>query len=227
MVESKEATQEDLANLKYVLDEAASEVKVRGNDGRHVTRDKGHGGKTLQHFCEEKQARLAELKPCEVAALRFYTTSSFQRINEPLRRRAMPHPLKATTFFVYEGLKKLRAVHLQASYKFETRYLWRGLRDRVVPPSFLRSGGTEVACMSTSMDLDVVASYALSRTPLLFRIKVDSPMDLGAEIGWLSVFPTEREVLYPPLTFLKPMFTQHIKDVPDGKVITVKPSFPT
>ena len=57
-------------------------------------------------------------------------------------------------------------------------------------------------------------------------------MDLGAKIDWLSVFPGEAEVLYPPLTYLKPMYEQPImgKDgecSKDGVVITVKPSFPT
>ena len=82
------------------------------------------------------------------------------------------------------------------------------------------------ACMSTTSDLSTVARYAKSHAPLLFRIRVDSPMELGADIHWLSLFPGEREVLYPPLTYLKPMFRQEIRNVP-GTVITLKPSFPT
>ena len=39
---------------------------------------------------------------------------------------------------------------------------------------FLVSGGTELACMSTSEDLNVVAGYASSDCPLFFRIKVQS-----------------------------------------------------
>ena len=81
--------------------------------------------------------------------------------------------------------------------------------------------------MSTSQSLSVVAGYASSRCPLLFRIKVESPMDLGANISWVSVFPLEEEVLYPPLTFLKPMFEQTIMGSKEGSVITVKPSFPS
>ncbi len=46
--------------------------------------------------------------------------------------------------------------------------------------------------------------------------QVDSPMDMGADVSWLSVFPTEKEVLYLPFTFLKPIYSQPIK-VPSPK----------
>ena len=70
------------------------------------------------------------------------------------------------------------------------------------------------------------ALQARSKAPLLMRIKVDSPMELGADIHWLSLFPNEEEVLFPPLTFLKPMFKQNIRNSV-GTVVTVKPSFPS
>ena len=81
--------------------------------------------------------------------------------------------------------------------------------------------------MSTSSALRVVADYASSSTPLLFRIQVDSPMELGAEVSWVSLYPGESEWLYPPLSFIKPMFVQEVKGVPGSKVVTVKPSFPS
>eukprot|EP00966_Prymnesium_polylepis_P052954 1226328-Prymnesium_polylepis.1 len=81
--------------------------------------------------------------------------------------------------------------------------------------------------MSTSSDLEVIAKYSRSSAPLVFRLKVDSPMELGADIKWLSLFPSESETLYPPLTYLKPMFRQKIKDLAQGEVVTMKPSFPS
>ena len=39
--------------------------------------------------------------------------------------------------------------------KFRTTYLWRGMRDMTVDETFLLKGGTELACMSTSSDLQV------------------------------------------------------------------------
>jgi len=217
--------------LDYVVEKPANELTVTGNDGFQTVQDLGHGGMRLETFHAMEQSQVAELHMAEVAALRYYTTAAFKWINNPLRRKALPHPLAMTTLYIYEGLKKLRAIHLSRTTKFTSTYLWRGMKDRALSTDFMVLGGCELACMSTSEDLKVVAGYAASRSPLLFRIKVDSPMDLGAKIDWCSVFPGEAEVLYPPLTFLKPMFEQPIMG-DDGKpsegvVVTVKPSFPT
>ena len=104
-----------------------------------------------------------------------------------------------------------------------------------VSDSFLLKGGAEMGCMSTSSSLDVISAYARSTTPLIFRFKIDSPMEMGADISWISMFPSENETCYPPLTFIKPMFKQKIKDDNksaghervDGIVVTLKPSFPS
>ena len=46
---------------------------------------------------------------------RLYTTCSFSKINDPLRSDPVkrPHPFAATTFFISEGIKMLRAVEAQ------------------------------------------------------------------------------------------------------------------
>ena len=53
--------------------------------------------------------------------------------------------------------------------------------------------------MSTTMDLDVAASYSLrdprTRTALFFKIKTTSFMDRGVSIEFLSAFPGEKEYL--------------------------------
>ena len=68
---------------------------------------------------------------------------------------------------------------------------------------FMSYGGSELGCMSTSEDIDIIAGYAHSTSPLLFRIKIESPMDRGASLKWLSIYPKEEEVLYPPLTYVR------------------------
>jgi len=221
------ADEEDTFNVNYVLDGRAEEKEVMGNDGHTAVRDKGHDGMRLQDFHEHEFARLARLDRVEVAALRLYTTSTFRRINNPLRQGAKPVPLPYTTMLIYNALKKMRAIHLASNFRFQKRYLWRGLKNCTVDENFLLTGGTELACMSTSPNMRVVAGYAKSETPLLFRILVDSPMEMGADIKWLSAFPGEEEVLYPPLTYLKPFCKQGIRGVEGGMVITLKPSFPT
>ena len=80
-----------------------------------------------------------------------------------------------------------------------------------VSQDFMVSGGCELAVMSTSTSLSVAAEYAVgtdAKVPLLFRIKVNSPMDMGADVSWLSAFPQEAEVIYPPLSFMQPEFQQ-------------------
>jgi len=134
--------------------------------------------------------------------------------------------LPATTLLISSALKKLRVQNLNKE-DFMPTELWRGMKNVSSSEVFVRKGGAEGACMSSTPNLRVVASYSKSNSPLLLKIKIESPMDHGADISWLSVFPDEQEVLYPPLTFLKPVRVQPIREMDKGQVITVKPSFPS
>jgi len=217
---------------RYVLHEEAKEEEVESNDatGTKVRRDEGHSGKTLKDFADLQPAKDARLTELEVAALRLYTSSLFRVINGALREKnrleGAPHPLKETTMHLDKALKKLRAVHFcsASNKRFMTRYLWRGMKDMVAPENLATVGGCDLACMSASPNLAVVAKYAQSERPLILRFKVDSPMDLGADIKWVSMFPREEEFVYPPLTYIKQLFVQDIKHLA-GHVITVVPSF--
>ena len=82
--------------------------------------------------------------------------------------------------------------------------LWRGLRNTNVTDPFSQIGGTEMAFMSTTTNISIAVSHAMSPDSLLFMVKVDSFMSIGADIDWLSTFPGEGEFLFPPLTYLKP-----------------------
>ena len=50
----------------------------------------------------------------------------------------------------------------------------------------------------------VAVQYSLSSFSLLFKIKAEDFMSMGADLQWLSAFPHEAEFLYPPLTYLEP-----------------------
>ena len=78
------------------------------------------------------------------------------------------------------------------------------MRNRELPAEFLQRGGSELAPMSTTTRLEVAVQYSAAGTSLLFKLRTDSFMQRGASIQFLSAFPDEEEVLYPPLTFLKP-----------------------
>ena len=86
--------------------------------------------------------------------------------------------------------------------------LWRGMRDLRVNEAWLEAGGTENAPMSTTEDFKVAVEYAMrnaqSEDRLLLKVRTNSFMDRGASLRYLSAFPLEAEILYPPLTYLKP-----------------------
>merc|ERR1712194_586228 len=199
--------------LLYILDEQASELVVQSNDGTgdSQVRDRGNSGRRLSDFAGMEQARTAGLKEWHVAALRVYTSWVFKLINGPLRAEKNrngfkeTHPLAATLLLIYEALKMLRGVHAGST---ETVEFWRGMKDLVLDEgydNFMLKGGTELGCMSTSVSKDIIGKYSQSGCPLIFRVVSDGFMSRGADISWLSLFPTEKEVLYPPLTYLRPI----------------------
>jgi len=62
-------------------------------------------------------------------------------------------------------------------------------------------GGVELSLMSTTADINIALKYAQSRCVLVFKYKTQA-MTRGSSIQFLSLYPKENEVLYPPLTFL-------------------------
>jgi len=226
-------TETDKECLNYVLKEKAGMSKRRFQEDE-LRRDRNRDGSALtpglgprsrqkfdadgdpvpmefDDFCKSPEAKLAQLLPEHVLALRLYSTEAFRSINAPLRDRARyaggrPHPLPLTVMYITEGVGKLRAVEAAqdpGNIK-KAMDLYRGMANLSVPQEFLDSGGTELAPMSTSADLRVALEYSMSKYPMLLRIKTTSFMDRGADITFLSAFPHEVESLYPPLTYLEP-----------------------
>ena len=100
----------------------------------------------------------------------------------------------------------------------------------------MAEGGSELAPMSTTTDLRVALAYTRmddgarrSGSALLFRVLVSNMLQRGADLSYLSVVPSEKEYLYPPLTFLKP--TGDVTELSYGNikytVIDVVPFFPS
>ena len=76
---------------------------------------------------------------------------------------------------------------------------WRGMKNVKVGSDFLEHGGTELAPMSTTTNLTVALEYCACPKPLLFRLHATNFMQHGADLAFLSCFPGEEEVLFPPL----------------------------
>ena len=186
--------------LRYIRFETTSEKEYPNG-----IRDKDREGLTLAYFLNHRKAKEAALDEAEVVALRLYTTSAYKFMNNPLRDDARygqgaQCPLAVTTHFAASGIRKLRALNVEAG----AVTLWRGMRNLEAADGFMQSGGTELAFMSTTADLEVAVRYSLSRQSLLFKIVSAGFMTTGADVQWLSAFPGEAEVLYPPLTYLRP-----------------------
>ena len=179
-------------------------------------------GMLLADFRSHPHAAAARLTLAHVLALRLYSTAVFTTINQPLRvatdekapkGRAAQHPFPVTVMLLTEAIKKLRAVPAcaipgvsnQDGIQASAVELWRGLKDSVVHDEFLKAGGTTHAPMSTTRSLEVAMDYSTSISPMLMRLKVDSFMQVGADLSFIAAFPDEDEVLYPPLTYLKPL----------------------
>ena len=168
-------------------------------------RDRGRGSIRLGHFLTHSVAQQACLNEAEVVALRLYTMTAFIFTNRPLRDddrydAGQPCPLAVTTYFALHGTKKLRALSVENG----EATLWRGMRNVEVGDEFMLRGGTELGFMSTARDVGVAVRYSLGPNRLLLKIVASNFMTMGADVKWLSAFPDEEEVLYPPLTYLRP-----------------------
>ena len=210
MVREVEAhgTEEDRYCLKYVLHAATGSCERQWPNG--VLDGGRESGLRLADFASHASARLAGLTAAQVAALRFYTTAGYRSLNLPLRSPNgichQGYPFPVTMTLIAEALKRLRAVDAGTRAQVD---LWRGMRNVVASEAFLACGGTEVAPMSTTTDLAVAMRYscghgAATTSALLLKIATSSFMDRGADLAFLSCFPNESEVCYPPLTFLLP-----------------------
>lgn len=161
--------------------------------------------KTIDELMLSPEVQKAKLGRHHVVALRLYTTSSYETINKPMRTDppTQPNPFAATTFFISEGIKRLRAVDAHKPDRNEPMVYWRGLDGVALPQRFANEGGTEFGCMSTSTEKDVAIEFSEGKHPLVFKFVTDNFMSRGADISFLSVYPKEKETLYPPLTYLQ------------------------
>jgi len=142
-----------------------------------------------------------------VLALRLYTTSAFRSINNPLRSKdtgpQAPHRLPVTVALIAEAIKLLRVVEGKLPTCDDAVDLYRGMKGVRVPKRFVEKGGTELAPMSTTLDLATALEYSASASAVLFRLRTSDSLSRGADVSFLSAFPREKEILFPPLTRLR------------------------
>ena len=90
--------------------------------------------------------------------------------------------------------------------------VWRGFVGATLPAAFFDPnaedvcGGVEYGFSSTTTDREVAMHYAEGTASTMIRAKMGM-IDRGADICWLSQYPHEREILFPPLLGLEVMNT--------------------
>ena len=133
----------------------------------------------------KKQVENGEIDIHELMAIHVYTTSEYTNINGPLRKVELTQIEKhqATIKAAASGLNKLKGQECKA------------LRGTNLPDNFItalkqKNGYIEKAFMSTTTG-DIPYAF---RKSIEFTIKSKNCKD----ISWLSKYPSEDEVLFPP-----------------------------
>ena len=91
-----------------------------------------------------------------------------------------------------------------------------------------KEGGTEAAFMSTTTSPEVAIWYSLEGSvhcSMLVHIRTDYWKEVGSNISFLSAFPNEAEIVYPPNTslVLKNKYTVRPHGLP-FLILEMKPS---
>jgi len=179
-------------------------TKQLSRDGARLEKERERTGMTLSDFTSHATSMIACLSLWHVFVLRAYTSDTYPLFNNPMRSRIKPHPLKFTIFFLDRALKMLTTVEakLRPELYNTIKYLWRGMRSMTIDTNkFAAEGGTELAPMSTTEALETALGYSRSEMPLIFRFEARG-RSTGVNIGFLSLYPKEKEYLYAPLTGL-------------------------
>ena len=126
------------------------------------------------------------------------------------------------------GGRCIDAAEEHAADAKQSKDLYRGMKGVALPDDFLREGGVEIAPMSTTSDLSVAVQYSLSATSVLLRIETEDFVKRGVPVRWLSAFPAEEEILFPPLTRLKAKGELEHFETQGQKwtIVTVEPTLP-
>ena len=119
---------------------------------------------------------------------------------------------------MYDGIKRLRGVLARAAGAGEQpRTFWHGMGGARVTQEFMEQftskGGTEMAPGSTSDDEAVARHFAkwdeaACTDAVLTKVEAADHTCCGVDLAWLSMYAGEREVLFPPLTYLQPRLQQ-------------------
>ncbi|KAJ1492128.1 ankyrin repeat-containing domain protein [Baffinella frigidus] len=208
--------------------EAEWRVVTDPEEGKRVS----VGKRVVQALAELRQDSMVQeagLLDEEILALVLYTGPMFSKYNAVLRGfpKAVVDDLNGNTYattihLIVSGVIKLS----RRTVLPKDRVVYRGLGDLELPEEFLKEdrfgvrGGVEFGLMSTTEDLRVAVQYAGTKMPTVFRISVGA-VDRGASLERLSQYRGEKEILYPPMSYLEVTGETRMEAGPGGKVTRV------
>ena len=91
--------------------------------------------------------------------------------------------------------------------------VYRGVGGGALPKEFLEknehnvSAAVDMGFMSTTYERNVAVTYAGTGAATVFEMEMGM-VDRGAQLDWLSQYPHEREILFPPLVGQQAMATR-------------------
>ena len=167
---------------------------------------------------EEKES--SKLSMQEFQAARLYTGPMSMKYNAVLRGLGEDGLPKSEENVQSENMKRLcgdsryvstlhciNSAIVKLSHLAKPQTVYRGVAGRVLPSEFwLGQGGVEFAFMSMTADRDVAMRYAKaeSKNDASCVMEVNlGKVDRGADLSWLSQYPDEKIVVFPPCTLLE------------------------
>jgi hypothetical protein len=196
------------------------------------TRDADRDGFSVQAFVDQVNGHVTaksetmrlDVAPlliwAEVVAIRLYTGPAYVPLNNFLREVSKVGPdwrkklsrmhqlsYSSTVGHLINGLRKLVRVNDEPNTT-----VYRGIRGELPEAFWLKDAfgmvtATDFAFMSTSVDDGVCVDYMSTQDKnVLWEIRCSEETSqgfhCGADVSLLSQFPTEKEMLFPPLTML-------------------------
>lgn len=174
--------------------------------------DEGHGGKRLRDFTSEINAKLAEhgeserVTDARVLGLRLYTSSTFRQLNTALRDKGEGKTVGDMQFRACAQSAR-RCLLTMMRYPASDTPTFRGVTG-FLPDHFKKDEkmGMDFAFFSTSRDESVADEFAGEEElrHVIFEVAHTAACP-GVELSLLSLYPGEREIVYPPCTGLSLM----------------------
>eukprot|EP01052_Picozoa_sp_SAG31_P015468 SAG31_NODE_994_length_10499_cov_6.293452_6_plen_2190_part_01 len=184
----------------------------------------------------ESRYKNLKITTVELIAMRLYTGPCFVLYNGVLRTMASggiiafgfpPHLIgKSVNGRFTTTLHAINSGVIKVSRLQPKCIVYRGMHGIRLPKSFTQEddfgfkSGVEYGFMSTTTNRSVAEQYSRSRDPsepsMIFEMELEM-VNRGAFLKWLSQYPDEQEILFPPLTGLE-VVRQHEESVSQTNV---------